>query len=758
MEKIERFIDCKEFAGETNGESRETIIKNAEAKSNPAITFIIPFYNSERYFDRCLASVGGQTLRNTEILLIDDRGTDGSRAIADKWAVRDSRVRIIKNERNIGAGLSRNVGIAAAQGDYIAFVDADDYIAPDWAEVILATEINTGADISVGRAVSVWPDGTTEEFLSSATYALVLTSEVYAVDDDVRPAEKLLSFSCWGCLFKRGTLEGKSFLDLCSGEDTEFMFRAFYDAKRAAKDPRAVYFYQQHIENVAESDQLKQKTIARAESQLNAAHEILNRFAVQRAVLEGQGNNAPVVWSKNDEWRKLAERQLVEGTFAPMFNALVFPDAEPIFRKYKLALSQINPGKNDIFFKKELQVLRFANLAETGVEFVRLCANGITDNIFINNDSTGFLLNFNINRVQNSYGKTITKISAFDKLIKWLRKRFGDPFRHKSGGGEVKPESVRLDICTLCNLDCLTCRMRKNNFCNRGAGYTSFQNFEKFLNKNPFVKNIEISSWGEPFMNPDIIPIIELARSRGVKITISHGTNFNAVNDKILYALVLNEIEYINIAIDGASPEVYGAYRRGGDFNKVIENIKKLNTIKAAFGKEIPKLNWQYVILPTNASVDEIRRAKTMAAELGMSTTFVRDWDNFIPADASAIERETGVGFDSIHYKRHSLPAAKGERHKYCPRLWNNPQFNWDGRFVACGENTWGEFCGNAITDGIVACLDGEVFRATQKMLCGTGAEVPDSPCAKCWMYLEMKESGKFLTEDELCGGFLTRK
>lgn len=95
--------------------------------STPLISVIIPVYNVEKYLRRCLDSVIAQTYQKLEIICVDDGSIDDSGKICDQYAVRDARIKVIHQE-NQGLSAARNRGIDAADGEYIAFVDSDDYI------------------------------------------------------------------------------------------------------------------------------------------------------------------------------------------------------------------------------------------------------------------------------------------------------------------------------------------------------------------------------------------------------------------------------------------------------------------------------------------------------------------------------------------------------------------------------------------------------------------------------------------------------
>ena len=94
------------------------------------VSVVIPVYKTEKYLDFCLESVVGQTYRDLEILLIDDCSPDGCPRLCDEWAGRDDRIRVI-HKQNRGLGMARNTGLEIAGGDYICFLDSDDFLAPE---------------------------------------------------------------------------------------------------------------------------------------------------------------------------------------------------------------------------------------------------------------------------------------------------------------------------------------------------------------------------------------------------------------------------------------------------------------------------------------------------------------------------------------------------------------------------------------------------------------------------------------------------
>ena len=110
----------------------------------PKVSIIVPVYNAEKYLQECVESVLCQTLSDIELILVDDGSTDSSPALCNQYAVQDHRVKVI-HKPNGRAASARNAGLRAASGEYVAFVDADDWISPDMYEKML----QTNADVTL---------------------------------------------------------------------------------------------------------------------------------------------------------------------------------------------------------------------------------------------------------------------------------------------------------------------------------------------------------------------------------------------------------------------------------------------------------------------------------------------------------------------------------------------------------------------------------------------------------------------------------
>jgi len=129
-------------------------------ENTPLLSVIVPVYNVEAYVARCVESILNQTYKNLEVILVDDGATDASGAICDTFAAQDPRVRVIHKE-NGGLSSARNAGLETATGEYITFVDSDDWIEGDALEKLLAATLEHQVELVVGGRYDV--DGKTGE-------------------------------------------------------------------------------------------------------------------------------------------------------------------------------------------------------------------------------------------------------------------------------------------------------------------------------------------------------------------------------------------------------------------------------------------------------------------------------------------------------------------------------------------------------------------------------------------------------------------
>ena len=176
------------------------------------ISVIIPIYNVEKYLKECLDSVVNQTFKDIEIICVDDCGTDNSIQIAEEYAKKDERIKIIHHETNKGLAISRNTGMDNASGEYIFFLDSDDYILPNILEKLYENICTTQADIVLSRPIAFADDNNNKNIIRR-TEEMNDWIEKYktgyyqiCIDNYISLTNKIL-VTAWGKLYKKDFLE-----------------------------------------------------------------------------------------------------------------------------------------------------------------------------------------------------------------------------------------------------------------------------------------------------------------------------------------------------------------------------------------------------------------------------------------------------------------------------------------------------------------------------------------------------------------------
>ena len=206
-------------------------------KSESRISVIIPIYNTAAYLPRCLDSILNSTYQNLEVLCINDGSTDESAAILKRYATEDSRV-IAVNKANAGVSSARNTGLDLATGDFIAFVDSDDWVHPQSFEILAWGQEQTEADIVIGKY------SITAENKQKFKQIDLKTVEVTAIPNvDAMKIGQLKSL-VWGRLYKRSSISGLRFENgLKWGEDTFFSICTLSNNPNIALVDSELYYY-----------------------------------------------------------------------------------------------------------------------------------------------------------------------------------------------------------------------------------------------------------------------------------------------------------------------------------------------------------------------------------------------------------------------------------------------------------------------------------------------------------------------------------
>lgn len=228
------------------------------------VSVIIPVYNVEKYLKRCLDSILDQSFDDYEVLVINDCSPDGSQSIIDEYAGRDSRIRGLKNDKNMGLGLTRNHGIREARGKYLLFVDSDDYVAGDYIKTYHDEIVkDPGIDVVVGgycRDV----DGKISRHIQKDCIWSVTTYTIACAK-----------------MFKKSFFEDNNlyFSDIRMGEDILFSLEALCYGMKYRVIDYAGYYYclnRTSITGSAKTRRDQERSVTEIFNRLMAGHDIMD--------------------------------------------------------------------------------------------------------------------------------------------------------------------------------------------------------------------------------------------------------------------------------------------------------------------------------------------------------------------------------------------------------------------------------------------------------------------------------------------------
>lgn len=211
------------------------------------ISIIIPVYKVEKYLSRCVDSVLAQTYRNIEIILVDDGSPDKCPEICDEYAQRDGRITVIHKE-NGGLSDARNVGIEAARGAYVGFVDSDDYIHPDMYKELYGALLEEKADVAVCGIEKV--ECTDCQIKSVENNNVRIYTGLQAVKNILVKESHVVSVVAWNKLYKKSLFEGIRFPEGKLHEDEFTTYRIFYQCEKVVYVTGNYYYYFQRPDSI----------------------------------------------------------------------------------------------------------------------------------------------------------------------------------------------------------------------------------------------------------------------------------------------------------------------------------------------------------------------------------------------------------------------------------------------------------------------------------------------------------------------------
>lgn len=221
---------------------------------NEKISIIVPVYKVEQYLYRCIKSLMDQTYKNIEIILVDDGSPDNCPQLCENYAKQDSRIKVIHKE-NGGLSDARNVALDNITGEYIAFVDSDDWVEADFIETLYTNVMRENADISIIGYTLVWDDGGKRRFTQDDEYY------VFDTETAIRELLKQRKFSCMVCqkLYKKQIFDAVRFPVGKLYEDVAVSLPTFLKAQKVVVSGKSGYNYYQRSDSIVNSKFDKRK-------------------------------------------------------------------------------------------------------------------------------------------------------------------------------------------------------------------------------------------------------------------------------------------------------------------------------------------------------------------------------------------------------------------------------------------------------------------------------------------------------------------
>ena len=228
------------------------------------ISVIVPVFNVENFIDVCISSLIKQSYSNIEIILVDDGSTDSSSMLCDKWATEDARIKVI-HQTNGGLSAARNSGLDIATGDYICFVDSDDFVMEDYVKCMVDAIEETDADVAICDVITAKSPALAKPITSNR---ILDAAECRTWLDNLISREYVLMVVSWNKLYKKELFADNRFEEGKLHEDEFMINRLLFNIKKMVYVPLEEYVYR-----------MNSSSITGSENEFNVAHlDVIDAF------------------------------------------------------------------------------------------------------------------------------------------------------------------------------------------------------------------------------------------------------------------------------------------------------------------------------------------------------------------------------------------------------------------------------------------------------------------------------------------------
>jgi MoaA/NifB/PqqE/SkfB family radical SAM enzyme len=265
----------------------------------------------------------------------------------------------------------------------------------------------------------------------------------------------------------------------------------------------------------------------------------------------------------------------------------------------------------------------------------------------------------------------------------------------------------------------------------------AWEEYKRIMDQlGPSLLQVEFCNWGEPLLNPRIYDMIRYAKKFGLETHLS--TNLNRFSKEDAEKLIDSGLDFLILSIDGASPETYSRYRVGGDFDRVIANVKLLVEARASRGLKRPYINWQFLVFRHNEH--EIEKAKALGKELGVDVVATSPaaipWPDWVPQKEGAHlypeRKEPGAGAQTL-LNRNDYLKLKSASSPLCVWPWIAAVVNANGSVSpCCGTEDEKDDYGNALETALRRLFNNKNFLTARAFLASSRFSGAGNACTRC--------------------------
>ena len=295
------------------------------------------------------------------------------------------------------------------------------------------------------------------------------------------------------------------------------------------------------------------------------------------------------------------------------------------------------------------------------------------------------------------------------------------------------PTKITVESGNVCNLRCPLCPTGQGDK-TATKGMMPYDTFEKLLDQaGRELITVRLYNWGEPLLNKDILRMCNLAYERKVSVKLS--SHLNDLTEELAEGLLNAKVKKIYISADGATPESYAIYRRGGDFKKVMDNIKMLVRKKREMNAHFTRVIWLFHVFSHNEH--EVPIARKLADEMGIQLQLNvarTDMGKEIFENAEdALERDGHWLPTNDEFCAYDREEKSAQREVMCTLPWKDTAVNWDGKVLACcsvysEKHNYGDIHENDFKD----VWNGRPYVEARKEIVGGKGPTDDTICKTC--------------------------